>query len=223
MAAFFMYMGLPEAARAGHVPVPDRSKSVMGTVDTQPGAMRGSRLRATPAGRLAPPGSPLRLAPRAPKPQLDTVGLPVGPPQARGQADDASNAAFAKLAQFKEMLDVGLITQNDYDQHKHVVLSSLLGDPSEAMAGIGIGSPTTSPAPSFSSPALPGISDHKSPSPARRKKKLARSRSRQDEDIPKIRGLSVEQAVRLIQSKIQSRLEGGPDGLQRAFRYRAAC
>ena len=40
-----------------------------------------------------------------------------------------------------------------------------------------------------------------------------------DDDIPRIRHISVEKATRLIREKIEGRLEGGPAGLRRAFQY----
>ena len=307
--AFYMYLGMPEAVRRGQQQATDsymRSKSVMGTSDsaripqaTDPYAGLQTKLPKSPM-RLAPL-SPQKAAP-APAPAAVVDGRPSllagSPPPA---ADAETNDAFSKLSKFKEMLDMGLITQEDYARNKQAVLGGLITDSSppavseravqrprpvvrartalpahssprfsvacvtsvardacdefplgmlqhdehvrtncslpllflalqirkaaphtqrwgqEVPVSTGEMSPESPPGPSpiAPSPKLPGINDHKSPKgKTRKKKQLGR-----DDDIPRIRNISVEKATRLIREKIEGRLEGGPAGLRRAFQY----
>ena len=63
------------------------------------------------------------------------------------------------------------------------------------------------PSPIAPSPKLPGINDHKSPKGKTRKKRQLGN----DDDIPRIRNISVEKATRLIREKIEGRLEGADE------------
>ena len=310
--AFYMYLGMPESVRRGQQQTATdsymRSKSVMGTSDsaripqaTDPYAGLHTKLPKSPM-RLAPL-SPQKAAP-APAPAAVVDGRPSllagSPPPA---ADAETNDAFSKLSKFKEMLDMGLITQEDYARNKQAVLGGLITDSSpptvseravqrprpvvrarpalparssprfsiacvtsvardacdefplgmlqhdehvrttncllpllrflalqirkaaphtqrwgqEVPVSTGEMSPESPPGPSpiAPSPKLPGINDHKSPKGKTRKKRQLGN----DDDIPRIRNISVEKATRLIREKIEGRLEGGPAGLRRAFQY----
>lgn len=242
--AFYMYLGLPHgaAATAGRGTATDaymRSKSVMGTADSRPSPSRMPQATDTYAGlQTKLPKSPMRLAPLSPEPAPAPVraasvvdGRQSMVAGGSPTADDETNDAFAKLSKFKEMLDMGLITQQDYAANKQAVLGGMItgGSPPGAAAPsagglqVDLSSPpaeatadeqTPGPSPIAASPGkLPGINSHKSPK-KRKSKRLGKA-----DDIPKLRGISVERAARIIREKIEGRLEGGPAGLRRAFQY----
>lgn len=236
-----MYLGLPRGSAvaggaatnaAAATDAYMRSKSVMGTADSR-GSTRVPQASDTYAGlQTKMPKSPMRLAPLSPD---------RAPPRAASvaadhsgnspTADDESNEAFAKLSKFKEMLDMGLITAEDYAANKQAVFGEMITGPAPAPAPARDSSAlrlqvpseladtlteeeTPGPSPIAASPGkLPGINSHKSPKKKRRSKQL------NDDDIPKLRNISVERACRIIREKIEGRLEGGPGGLRRAFQY----
>eukprot|EP01047_Picozoa_sp_COSAG01_P043661 COSAG01_NODE_3893_length_5577_cov_3.387550_4_plen_1018_part_00 len=228
--AFFLYLGLPGESRPGYLPqqqreVPTRSQSVLG-----PGGTAG---RKTPAGSPNVPQSPLRLAPREPHPAPSALRASAA---AAPRADTASNRAFEKLSKFKDLLDMGLIEQADYEKQKQSVLTRLLQDGGVAKAqALGL-TPGVAPSPGRSasvppaaspgaSPSLlPDINSHRSSptasSSARKKSRRQRGFGKTTpDDVPRLSGISVDTAIRMIREKIQGRLEGGPAGLRRAFQY----
>ena len=236
--AFYMYLGLPARASAPMANTATdaymRSQSVMGTADSR-GATRVPQASDTYAGLK----SPMRLAPLSPEPAPAPARAasvvagrpsPVNTSGSLPNADDESNAAFAKLSKFKEMLDVGLITQEEYATNKQAVLGGLITAVAPAprpavarelqlevpadLVDSELEEETPGPSPIAASPGrLPGINSHKSPTKKRRSKRL------NEDDIPKLRNISVEKACRIIRDKIEGRLEGGPAGLRRAFQY----
>lgn len=242
--AFYMYLGLPHGAatagrnwvNAGGMGATDaymRSKSVMGTADSPAAARVNHQTTDTYAGlRATQPKSPARLAPLSPEPApvaMRAAPIVDGRPSLVGggsptpSADAETNDAFAKLSKFKEMLDLGLITPEDYAANKQQILGGLITTGAGGGLSVDLSSPpveysademSPGPSPIGASPGkLPGINSHKSP------KKRKSKRLGKEDDIPKIRGISVERAARIIREKIEGRLEGGPAGLRRAFQY----